>query len=74
MNARKISFANIQGRMSRNEMRSIMAGDGYQPLASRGCDAQACGGGGSGTCRNVIEEGKKPGCKCSSQGGVCPGA
>jgi len=48
-----MSLANIEGKLSRAEMKKIMAG-------SDGCNAQPCAGGGSGTCKTTIN-----GCKCS---------
>ncbi|NML19302.1 hypothetical protein HHL16_00385 [Pseudoflavitalea sp. G-6-1-2] len=72
MNAKTINLANVQGRMSRNEMKAIMAGDGQDPIDAP-CYAWPCGGGGSGTCKTVLNPDKGGlGCKCSvDTGGSC---
>ncbi len=62
-----MSLANIQGKLSRAEMKNIMAGtDGI----GLGCEGNACGGGGSGTCGTKQVEGVLQ-CVCSVYGGVC---
>jgi hypothetical protein len=39
MQTKKMSLANVQGKMSRSEMKGIMAGS-----SSAGCDLYNCGG------------------------------
>lgn len=59
MKTTKMSLANIQGKLSRTEMKKIMAGSG--------CGAgTACGGGGNGTCKTG-----EHGCYCSDPNGQC---
>ena len=60
MQTQKMSLANITGKLSRAEMKNIMAG------SSDGCGGAACGGGGNYTCSMTIN-----GCACPEKGGVC---
>lgn len=62
MNAKKKSLINIKGKLSRSEMKKIMAGT-RDPQA---CAGNPCGGGGSGTCKSV-----PGGCECSVNTGTC---
>jgi hypothetical protein len=58
MKTTKMSLANIQGKLSRTEMKSIMAGSGGSP----GChEGTACGAHGNGTCGTTSS-----GCACSN--------
>lgn len=65
MKTQKMSLANIQGKLRRSEMRNIMAGS-----ATLSCYSMPCGGGGSGTCKSGIVDGRI-GCVCSVAGGSC---
>lgn len=71
MNARKISLANVQGRMSRSQMKSIIAGDGQAANAAP-CPSWPCGAGGNGTCRTGFDSGKgRIVCQCSDNRVEC---
>ena len=58
MKTTKMSLANIQGKMSRAEMKKIMAG------SESSCAATACAGHGSGTCHTAVRN-NTPGCYCT---------
>ncbi len=42
MKRTKMSLANIQNRLSRTEMRAIMAGSGFGGCSNDKCDKQSC--------------------------------
>lgn len=63
MKTKKMSLANIQGKLSRTEMKNIMAGSGS------GCGGSCDYGSTKGTCK-VASNG---GCYCSSGMGQCSG-
>ena len=53
MQTQKMSLANIKGKLSRSEMKKIMAG------SEEGCAGNACGPHGKGTCQTAVS-----GCTC----------
>jgi hypothetical protein len=63
MKTQKMSLANIQGKLSRIEMKKIMAGSGFNCNADW-CNGGACTctGGYSGTCH--IDDNVNSGCAC----------
>lgn len=72
MKTTKVSLANIQGKLSRAEMKNIMAGSGSDSGCSGNCnyqwkDAKGVSHTTAGTC-NTTQNGL---CYCSSGGGSC---
>ena len=71
MKTKKMSLANIQGKLSRTEMKNIMGGLLAPPPCSGSCDYQWKDAQGNtqtttGTCTP-----SSAGCYCSSGGGSC---
>jgi len=63
MQPKKMSLANIQGKLSREEMKNIMAGSGFDGGCGDSCSGSCTfSDGSSGTCR-ASDSGK---CYCAS--------
>ena len=63
MKTLKISLADMQGKLTRSEMKNIMGGT--EPV-DPGCVGNSCGPHGNGTCETAVS-----GCKCSDNEGTC---
>lgn len=60
-----MSLVNIQGKLSRTEMKNIMAGSGS-------CSASCNYGSTPGTCKVCVEQWCLGRCYCSNGMGTCP--
>ena len=64
MQTKKMSLSNMEGKLSRTEMKNIMAG-------SAGCSGSCNYGSTPGTCKICVEAWCKGRCYCSNGMGVC---
>jgi hypothetical protein len=72
MQTKKMSLANIQGKLSRSEMKNIMAGSSYTRCRNGSCQVYSSGSLYSGYCGTAVHSGSHSGsspsthCMCIS--------
>jgi hypothetical protein len=65
MQTKKMNLANIQGRLSRNEMKRIMAGSDSTSICGLGCSIDLDCKGDQSCTKCSAGQGPKGGCGCS---------